>query len=116
MAWWSAPLALLLRAGVAGVKAEAAPAIALLEQAIAQLDANQIALYAAAARRRLGQVRGGPDGAALVGEAEADGGARRAWRGCWCPASAGSLTAAAAADARASCWSAARSPGSISSR
>ncbi len=68
---WSAPLALLLRAGVAGVKAEAAPAIALLEQAIAQLDANQMALYAAAARRRLGQVRGGPDGAALVAEAEA---------------------------------------------
>jgi tetratricopeptide (TPR) repeat protein len=68
---WSQPLALLLRAGVAGVKAAPEPAMALLEQAIAQLDANQMALYAAAARRRLGQVRGGADGAELMTEAEA---------------------------------------------
>ncbi|MBK9035612.1 MAG: AAA family ATPase [Myxococcales bacterium] len=68
---WSQPLAGLLRAGVAAVRGEVEPALALLADATAQLDANEMALYAAAARRRAGQLRGGDEGAALVAQAEA---------------------------------------------
>ena len=67
---WSAPLALLLRAGVDAVRGQREPAVAKLTDAIALFDANEMRLYAAAARRRRGHLVGGDDGEAQVAEAE----------------------------------------------
>jgi serine/threonine protein kinase len=68
---WSDPLALLLRAGVAGVHGDAIAGATLLAQAAERFDAAEMGLHAAAARRRLGQVRGGAEGGRLVAEADA---------------------------------------------
>jgi hypothetical protein len=42
-----------------------------VEEAVRQFDEAQMRLYAAVARRRLGQLRGGDEGRALLAEADA---------------------------------------------
>src|SRR5262249_39053912 len=56
---WSGAQAFLLRAGVAALQGEAAHAVSLLGQAVRGFDALHMALYAAAARRRHGELLGG---------------------------------------------------------
>jgi hypothetical protein len=48
-----------------------ASARAHVEKAVRQFDEAQMRLYAAVARRRLGQLRGGDGGRALLAEADA---------------------------------------------
>lgn len=67
---WARALAALLQAGIARVNEDQAGAAAELERAVAALDAADMTLYAAAARRQLGVIRGGAAGAALVAEAD----------------------------------------------
>jgi hypothetical protein len=59
------------RASVAACRGDAAGAAAGLAEAAVALDALDMALYAAAARRRLGRLRGGDEGRALVTGADA---------------------------------------------
>jgi hypothetical protein len=68
---WSTPLAGLLEAGVAALRGHAGTARHRLAQAARGLEAADMALYAAAARFRLGQVEGGDAGRAARQEAEA---------------------------------------------
>ena len=63
-------LSLLVRAGIAAFRRQTNEAASLLEQAITALDAADMALHAASARRRLGQLLGGDEGRALVDKAE----------------------------------------------
>ena len=68
---WSDALARLIRAGVASAHRDATGSAALLAGAAAAFDALDMALHAAAARRRLGQLMGGDDGRAMVAQADA---------------------------------------------
>ena len=68
---WGGPLALLLRAGVAATRGETSRAGPLLESAEAGLMAAEMALHAAAARRRRGELIGGEAGRGLVAAADA---------------------------------------------
>lgn len=68
---WSTPLARLLEAGAASLRGDAGAARERLVEAASGLDAAGMALHAAAARFRLGQVEGGDGGSATRGEAEA---------------------------------------------
>jgi hypothetical protein len=68
---WSTPLGQLLEAGAAAVEGERDRAMTALEHAIAGLEAADMALYAAAARRQLGRLRGGEGGATLVSAVDA---------------------------------------------
>jgi serine/threonine protein kinase len=68
---WGTALARLIQACVAACRRDAAGAAAGLAGAAAALDALDMALYAAAARRRLGRLRGGDEGRALVVGADA---------------------------------------------
>jgi tetratricopeptide (TPR) repeat protein len=63
---WGDPLALLIRAGAASTRAEKEDAVRLLESAEAGLAAADMALHAAVARRRRGELLAGDEGAALV--------------------------------------------------
>jgi hypothetical protein len=73
------PLATLLRAGVARVRASAAPehrrkrdvATALLRQAAAEFDVAEMVLHATVCRRALGEIIGGEEGRRLVKAADA---------------------------------------------
>jgi len=67
---WIQPLAVLIRAGIAANRGTASEAGRLLELAERELLGLDMALYAAAARRRRGQLLGGDEGAALVAEAD----------------------------------------------
>ncbi len=67
---WSNPLALIIRAGLARRRGNESRAVALLSQSIAGLEASDMALYAAAARRKLGEIIGGDQGADLIIQAE----------------------------------------------
>jgi hypothetical protein len=67
---WAQALGRLIEAGVAHGRQDAAGAARLLEDAAARLDAVAMRLYAAAARRRLGRLRGAA-GKGLADEAEA---------------------------------------------
>lgn len=67
---WSNPLALIIQAGLARRRGDDARAGALLSQAIAGLEASDMALYAAAARRKLGEIIGGEQGAELITQAD----------------------------------------------
>jgi hypothetical protein len=64
-------LAALQRAGVAHLRDDDAAARAHLTEAMAVFASADMALHAEVARRRLGQVLGGDEGAALVAAAEA---------------------------------------------
>ncbi|PSM31860.1 serine/threonine-protein kinase [Haliangium sp. UPWRP_2] len=68
---WSDALAWLLRASVAALRGNRTAAMALLGRAIDDLVKNDMALHVAAARWRLGELRGGAEGAALVADADA---------------------------------------------
>jgi hypothetical protein len=67
---WGNPLASLLRAGVASVKGEREEAILRAGQAEEGFEAADMALYAAAARRRRGELTGGEEGRALIEASE----------------------------------------------
>jgi len=77
---WADALAALLRAGADRLAGDDARAATELTSAIERLDASGMALYAAAARLRLGALQGGDTGTALAGAATAalrDAGIRR---------------------------------------
>jgi hypothetical protein len=67
---WGSGLALLLRAGIAAHQGDAGNATQYLSEAMTCLEAVDMRLFAAAARRRLGQLIGGDQGKALVAEAD----------------------------------------------
>jgi hypothetical protein len=68
---WSNPLAMLLRAGIHAVRREREAAAVELQAAVSGLDQAELALNAAAARRRLGELQGGDEGRARTEEANA---------------------------------------------
>jgi hypothetical protein len=68
---WSTPMAKLLKAGVAATGSNDSRAAVLLEEAVQGFEAADMALYAAAARRCLGTVLKGDEGAALTRDADA---------------------------------------------
>jgi tetratricopeptide (TPR) repeat protein len=68
---WGDPLAHLLRAGVAATRGRGKDAVGLLESAEAGLAAADMALHAAVARRRRGELLAGDTGYALVETADA---------------------------------------------
>lgn len=67
---WSNPLALLIHAGVARRRGDDVRAAALTLQAIEGFEASDMALYAATARRRLGEILGGDRGGELISHAD----------------------------------------------
>ncbi|MDX6444856.1 MAG: eukaryotic-like serine/threonine-protein kinase [Blastocatellia bacterium] len=67
---WSNPLAMLIRAGLARRRGDDARAVKLISQAIEGLEASDMALYAATARRKLGEVMGGDQGRELIAQAD----------------------------------------------
>lgn len=67
---WSAPLAQLLRAGIAARRGDSARAETLLTEAASGCDAVDMKLTAAAARRRLGELLGGEEGRKLTAAAD----------------------------------------------
>jgi tetratricopeptide (TPR) repeat protein len=67
---WSNPLALMIHAGLAHRRGDDSRAVALLSQAMEGFTAADMALYAATAQRRLGEIKGGDGGAELVREAD----------------------------------------------
>ena len=64
-------MARLIHAGCAATRGETQQAIDLLEKAAIEFDAADTAMLAIVARRRLGELKGGPGGRALVEESEA---------------------------------------------
>ena len=67
---WSRPLVALLRAGAAQIEGEKERALLLLQGAIIGLESANMALYAAAARYRWGNLRGGDEGKAVAAAAD----------------------------------------------
>ena len=68
---WGDPLAHLIQAGIAAARGSRDHAISLLRTAEAGFEAADMALYAAASRRRRGQLTGGDEGRSLVDQADA---------------------------------------------
>jgi serine/threonine protein kinase/tetratricopeptide (TPR) repeat protein len=68
---WSKPYATLLRAAVAEQRSDDAKATRLLSDAVQMFERAEMRLYAAAARRRLGEKVGGERGQQLIAEADA---------------------------------------------
>jgi hypothetical protein len=68
---WTGAQAALLRAGVASLRGDDVSAAARLGEAIAGFDAVGIVHFAAAARRRLGELLGGDEGRALIARSDA---------------------------------------------
>jgi serine/threonine protein kinase len=64
-------LAKLIRAGCASLRGEKTSALAIMEKALAQLEALDMLMMAEAARRNLGLMMGGASGRALVERADA---------------------------------------------
>jgi serine/threonine protein kinase/tetratricopeptide (TPR) repeat protein len=64
------PFATLIRAGIARQRGDDKAAVALLEKAAKDFDESQMRLYAAATRRRLGELIGGDRGRQLVAQSE----------------------------------------------
>jgi hypothetical protein len=67
---WADATARLLLAGLAAARGDRTDAAPLWEEAAGRLEAVDMALYAWAARRRLGELQGA-DGAALIAQADA---------------------------------------------
>jgi tetratricopeptide (TPR) repeat protein len=67
---WANPLAFVIRAGLAHRSGDNARAVALISQAIEGFEGSDMALYAATARRRLGEITGGDRGLLLVTQAD----------------------------------------------
>ena len=68
---WAMPLAVLTRAGVASARSADDEACRLLSKADAEFTRADMALFAAAARRRRGELLGGREGRALIADADA---------------------------------------------
>lgn len=68
--FWADPMVHLLRAGLASTEGDQDGAEALLDKAIEGFQEADMLLSAAAARRRRGQLVGGPTGRAMVEEAD----------------------------------------------
>ena len=68
---WTSALAQLIKAGVASVRGDAVRAERLLADAAERFESADMDLFAASARRHLGQLRGGDEGRALVEQADA---------------------------------------------
>jgi hypothetical protein len=68
---WSRALALPIRAGVAAARGDRSSAVTLFESAVTQLEAVDMNLYAAAARRRLGEILGPNEGQVHIEKADA---------------------------------------------
>jgi serine/threonine protein kinase/tetratricopeptide (TPR) repeat protein len=66
---WGLPLADLLRAGVASARGDRDGAITVLDRAVRGFHAADMALHDAVARRRLGALLGGDEGAAMTRKA-----------------------------------------------
>ena len=64
------PAALLVRAGAALQRGDRGRSIRWLEQAVARADIQHVGLFAAAARRRLGETIGGETGRELIAQAD----------------------------------------------
>jgi len=67
---WSNPLASLTRAGIAWQRGDRETSAALTREALTGLEATETGLYAAAARRRLGELLGGDEGSELIKQAD----------------------------------------------
>ena len=67
---WSDPFVALIRGAIATAHNEPATAISFLAEAMEGFELADMGLYAAAARRRLGQVTGGERGPELIADAE----------------------------------------------
>jgi serine/threonine protein kinase/tetratricopeptide (TPR) repeat protein len=67
---WALPFASLVRAGIAHQQGESSKAVNLLSEAVEHFDLADIDLYAAAARRRLGETLGNERGRQLITEAD----------------------------------------------
>lgn len=67
---WANPLAFVIQAGLAHRRGDDARAVALIIWAIEGFEGSNMALYAATARRRLGEITGGDRGAELVRQAD----------------------------------------------
>jgi hypothetical protein len=67
---WSEPMSVLTRAGVAAVESNQSLAADLLSRAAVDFDAADMGLYAAASRRRLGEIIGGDYGRELIAAAD----------------------------------------------
>src|SRR5262249_59142295 len=70
-AHWGDPLARLLRAGLAATQGDVASALRLASSAEDAFRAADIGHYAAAARRRRGELLPGPEGESLLASADA---------------------------------------------
>jgi len=68
---WADPLAVLIRGGIAGSRGDKASAITYLSQAVEGFEMADMALYAAASRRRLGEAIADERGLQLITEADA---------------------------------------------
>ncbi len=67
---WIAPFAPLLRAGISSIVGDNERARTLLSAAAEGFEGAELRLYAAAARRRLGQLTGGTEGERLIQQAD----------------------------------------------
>ena len=67
---WSMALACPIKAGVAAARGNSSQAANLFALAVTQLEAVDMHLYAAASRRRLGEILGGDKGQAQVNRAD----------------------------------------------
>lgn len=67
---WGLPLVESIRAGVAAVRGDMDGSRALYESAVRNFEKAEMSLYAAAARRRLGEVTGGDTGRELIAAAD----------------------------------------------
>jgi hypothetical protein len=67
---WSNPLANLIQAALAKRRGDDSQAAALVAHAIEGFDASDMRLYAATARRRLGEILGGDGGSELITQAD----------------------------------------------
>lgn len=67
---WANPFVSLIRAGVANLRGDSSSAVNFLKVAAVGFDAVDMSLYAAAARRHLGQLVGGDEGQTLTNEAD----------------------------------------------
>ncbi|HEV2495606.1 MAG TPA: protein kinase [Terriglobia bacterium] len=68
---WAMGLGALIRAGVAATRRNTVPALALAALAEKECEAAHMAHYAAVARRRQGELRGGAEGQALIEASDA---------------------------------------------
>jgi hypothetical protein len=67
---WAGALAHLIRAGAASVQGDITGAERLLAETVERFELADMGLFAAAARRQLGRLRGGDEGRALVEQAD----------------------------------------------